>query len=71
MSQHKDAASGESVGLGEERPFPVQMFTARYDLIADRICLNALDATGIKQVIYLTRRLLDRIIPVVIKYRDD
>ncbi|HEV8034166.1 hypothetical protein [Yoonia sp.] len=71
MSQHEYPASGESVGLGEERSFAVQMFTARYDLIEDRICLNAVDATGAKQVIYLTRRLMDQLIPVFIKHLEE
>lgn len=55
----------------EERYFAVQTFTARYDLIEDRICLNAVDATGAKQAIYLTHRLMDQIIPVVAKYLEE
>lgn len=55
----------------EERPFAVQTFTARYDPIEDRICLNAVDATGAKQAIYLTRRLMDQIIPVVAKHLEE
>ena len=55
----------------EERSFAVQTFTARYDPIEDRICLNAVDATGAKQAIYLTRRLMDQIIPVVAKHLEE
>ena len=55
----------------EERPFAVQTFTARYDPIEDRICLNAVDAAGAKQAIYLTRRLIDQIIPVVAKHLEE
>jgi hypothetical protein len=55
----------------EERPFAIQTFTARYDPTEDRICLNAVDATGAKQTIYLTRRLMDQIIPVVVKHLED
>lgn len=55
----------------QERPFSVQAFTARYDPIEDRICLNAVDATGAKQAIYLTRRLMDQIIPVVAKHLEE
>ena len=55
----------------EERPFAVQTFTARYDPIEDRIFLNVVDATGGKQAIYLTRRLMDQIIPVVAKYLEE
>jgi hypothetical protein len=51
----KDPPSGAP---SEERPFAVQTFTARYDPIEDRICLNAVDAIGAKQAIYLTRRLM-------------
>lgn len=49
----------------------VQTFTARYDPIEDRIFLNTVDATGAKQVIYLTRRLMDQIIPVLAKHLED
>ncbi|MEN8875406.1 MAG: hypothetical protein ABF285_15205 [Pacificibacter sp.] len=55
----------------EERPFAVQTFTARYDPIEDRIFLNVVDATGGKQAIYLTHRLMDQIIPVVAKYLEE
>jgi hypothetical protein len=55
----------------EGRPFTVQTFTARYDPTEDRICLNALDASGAKQAIYLTRRLMDQIIPVVVKLLEE
>ena len=55
----------------EERPFAVQTFTLRYDPAEDRIYLNAVDATGAKQTIYLTRRLMDQIIPVVAKHLED
>lgn len=63
-----DQASGASP---EERPFAVQTFTARYDLIEDRICLNAVDGSGAKQAIYLTRRLMDQFIPVVAKHLEE
>ncbi|PXW67349.1 hypothetical protein C7964_10768 [Loktanella sp. PT4BL] len=55
----------------EERPFAVQTFTARYDPAEDRIFLNAVDATGAKQAIYLTRRLMDQIIPIVAKHLEE
>jgi hypothetical protein len=55
----------------EERAFAVQTFTARYDSVEDRICLNAVDSTGAKQAIYLTRRLMDQIIPVVAKHLEE
>jgi hypothetical protein len=55
----------------EERPFAVQTFTSRYDPAEDRIYLNAVDAAGAKQTIYLTRRLLDQIIPVMAKHLEE
>ena len=63
----------ETVG-GAEVPSPtfsIQTFTARYDASEDRICLNAVDASGAKQAIYLTRRLMDQIIPVVVKHLEE
>lgn len=66
--QAQDPSSGAP---SEERPFAVQTFTARYDPIEDRICLNAVDASGAKQAIYLTRRLMDQIIPVVAKHLEE
>jgi len=65
-------AQATSAGApSEERLFTVQSFTARYDPIEDRICLNAVDAAGAKQAIYLTRRLMDQIIPVVVKHLEE
>lgn len=66
--QAHDPSSGAP---SEERPFAVQTFTARYDPVEDRICLNAVDASGAKQAIYLTRRLMDQIIPVVAKHLEE
>lgn len=63
----------ETVG-GAEAPSPtflMRTFTARYDAIEDRICLYAVDASGAKQAVYLTRRLMDRIIPIVAKYLEE
>lgn len=54
-----------------EGPFAVQTFTARYDATEDRICLNAVDTAGAKQAIYLTRRIMDQIIPVVAKHLEE
>lgn len=69
VEQAPDPSSGGSPE--GDRTFAVQTFTARYDRIEDRICLNAVDASGTKQVIYLTRRLMDQIIPVVVKHLED
>lgn len=67
-----DLAQGSPSGVSaEERLFAVQTFTARYDPIEDRISLIAVDANGAKQSIYLTRRLMDQIIPVVAKHLEE
>lgn len=68
-----DPAQDSSRGASPEgeRHFAVQTFTARYDPIEDRICLNAVDASGVKQAIYLTRRLMDQIIPLVAKHLEE
>ena len=65
----QDLSSGASPE--GERPLVVQSFTARYDPIEDRICLNTVDTSGAKQAIYLTRRLMDQIIPVVAKHLEE
>lgn len=69
MAEQVQVPTGNA--CAEERPFAVQTFTARYDPIEDRLCLNAVDATGAKQAIYLTRRLMDQIIPVVAKHLEE
>lgn len=67
----EQAQDPSNAAPSEERPFVVQTFTARYDPIEDRICLNAVDASGGKQAIFLTRRLMDQIIPVVAKHLEE
>jgi hypothetical protein len=49
----------------EETPFAVQTFTAEYDPAEDRIRLNVQSADGDQQSIMMTRRVLDRVIPIV------
>jgi hypothetical protein len=71
MSKYEDSPHEATNDCGEERSLRVQSFTARYDPIEDRICLNAVDATGAKQAIYVTRRLMDQIIPVVVKHLEE
>ena len=68
VKQDQDPSSGAP---SEEHHFAVQTFTARYDPIEDRVCLNAVDVDGGKQAIYLTRRLMDQIIPVVVKHLEE
>lgn len=48
----------------------VETFTARYDPVEDRLCLNAADALGAKQAIFLTRRLCDQIIPLLARHLE-
>ena len=70
MAEQAQDLSGGASPKGE-RLFAVQTLTARYDPIEDRICLNAVDASGAKQAIYLTRRLMDQIIPIVAKHLEE
>lgn len=50
--------------------FQIQTFTARYDPAEDRLRLDAIDAKGHKQALLLTRRLADRIIPVLVSHLE-
>ena len=50
--------------------FQIQTFTARYDPAEDRLRLDAIDAKGRKQALLLTRRLADRIIPVLVSHLE-
>lgn len=68
--QHQDPSGGAPQDT-EAPLFAIQTLTARYDPVEDRICLNAVDASGAKQAIYLTRRLMDQIIPVVAKHLEE
>ena len=50
--------------------FRIQTFTGRYDPVEDRLRLDAVDAAGGKQAIFLTRRLTDRVIPVLVSHLE-
>lgn len=50
--------------------FRIKTFTARYDLVEDRLRLDAVDAEGRIQSIFLTRRLTDKIIPVMVSHLE-
>ena len=50
--------------------FRIQTFTGRYDPLEDRLRLDAVDAQGGKQAIFLTRRLMDRVIPVLVSHLE-
>lgn len=62
---HAVAADGKSRAL-----FRIQTFTGRYDPVEDRLRLDAVDAAGGKQAIFLTRRLADRVIPVLVSHLE-
>ena len=69
MTDHGlDPAKG---ALEKERRFVMQGFTARYDPMEDGIFLNAVDAKGSKQAIYVTRRLMDQMIPIVVQHLEE
>jgi hypothetical protein len=51
--------------------FKVQTVTVSYDRREDRIALNVADAQNTKQIIHLTRRLLDQVIPVLVTRLED
>ena len=59
------AAGGKGRAL-----FRIQTFTGRYDPVEDRLRLDAVDAQGGKQAIFLTRRLVDRVIPVLVSHLE-
>lgn len=71
MAEQAKEISGGAPQDNEARSFAVQTFTARYDLGEDRICMKALEASGAKHAIYLTRRLMDQTIPVLAKHLED
>lgn len=65
------AAAGAEAEIGKGRAlFRIQTFTGRYDPLEDRLRLDAVDAQGGKQAIFLTRRLVDRVIPVLVSHLE-
>lgn len=65
----KTPPSGSLETLGHEQDvsgaFMIRKMTASFDLDEDRVRLDAADALNRTQVIYFTKRLLDRLIPVL------
>lgn len=63
----KRLASMESGGShkASRSRFIIQTFTVRFDPVEDRMRLDVEDANGNKQSFYLTRRLLDKVIPAI------
>lgn len=64
------ASDAESQSGKGRALFNIQSFTARYDIVEDRVRLDAVDAQGGKQAIFLTRRLTDRVIPVLVSHLE-
>lgn len=48
-------------------PFIIEKFTMAFDLVEDRIRMNAFNANDGVQAIWLTRRLLDRFLPIIVR----
>jgi hypothetical protein len=67
-----DTATDDTVAAGRKGRalFRIQTFTGRYDPVEDRLRLDAVDAQGGKQAIFLTRRLVDRVIPVLVSHLE-
>ena len=65
-------ATNDTVAAGRKGRalFCIQTFTGRYDPLEDRLRLDAVDAQGGKQAIFLTRRLVDRVIPVLVSHLE-
>jgi len=65
-------ATNDTVAAGRKGRalFCIQTFTGRYDPVEDRFRLDAVNATGEKQSIFLTRRLVDRVIPVLVSHLE-
>ena len=50
--------------------FHIKTFTGRYIPVEDRLRLDAVDVDGNKQSLFMTRRLVDRIIPVMVEHLE-
>lgn len=60
----------EPQGANVKSLFRIQTFTTRYDPVEDRVRLDAIDAQGQRQAIFLTRRLTDKVIPVLASHLE-
>lgn len=49
----------------------IQRFTSEYDEIEDRLSLIGEDAQGAKVRIWITRRLFERLLPVLLRWLDN
>ena len=59
--------AGESTEANAMLKFQIKTFTGRYIPVEDRLRLDAVDDEGNKQSLFMTRRLTDRIIPVMVE----
>ena len=50
--------------------FQIKRFTGRYIPVEDRLRLDAVDADGNKESLFMTRRLVDRIIPIMVEHLE-
>lgn len=50
--------------------FHIKTFTGRYIPVEDRLRLDAVDEECNKQSLFMTRRLVDRIIPVMVEHLE-
>lgn len=50
--------------------YAIKTFTGRYIPVEDRLRLDAVDRDGNKQSLFMTRRLVDRIIPVMVEHLE-
>ena len=55
----------------QQSDFQVLTFTVRYNSVEDRMILHVVNREGIKQGIYITRRLMDQLVPVFAKHLEE
>ena len=51
--------------------FQIKTFTGRYIPVEDRLRLDAVDGEGNKQSLFMTRRLTDKVIPVIVEHLEE
>lgn len=70
LPDQQEAGQGVAKPRSARQLLRILTFTARYDAVEDRLRLDAVDVQGGKQAIYLTRRLVDRVIPVLVSHLE-
>lgn len=61
---------GPDISDTVRRKFQIKTFTGRFDPVEDRIRLDAVDAEGARQSIFLTHRLADKVIPIITQHLE-